>query len=163
MPDFSWLQIVSYTINGMIFWQWLRGKLVLRRFLVGRWEGSFARTQEDGIAIHCTLYVTEHKDRDNTALFYYRMQDLKSSTICIQGCDVLSNYDEDPLFFHRRIWRPFFLRAMHVSHGNGLWNDVDMPTHYAWDCRINSLFFRPKMQVTIKAPDTSFSGVLLKH
>src|SRR5215213_6472587 len=98
MPELSLIQIISYTVNAVFILQWLSGKVLLHKFLVGRWEGTLAREGDDGAVFHCTLYVTAHKDRDNTAVFCYQKKDLHSTQVCIQGVDMLSDYDGDLLF-----------------------------------------------------------------
>jgi hypothetical protein len=163
MPELSLLQVISYTVNSVFILQWLLSKMLLHKFLVGRWEGTLAREGDDGAVFHCTLYVAAHKDRDNTAVFCYQKKDLHSTQVCIQGVDILADYDGDLLFVWRRSWKPTFIRAMHVDLGNGTQNPDDMPKRYTWNCRVSSLFFRPKMAVDVKAFDVSFSGFLARH
>lgn len=158
------VRYLSLVINAGLFVQWLKSRIVLNSFLVGKWEGDLMPSDDEDDILHCMLYVAKHKDADDTAHLYYYKENLKSNERPAKGVDRLVGYDDDPFFALNKTWKPKFIR---VLHKNGVYkNEVgrEHPVSYDWDCKATSLFFNQKMMVTVKVKDSDlcFSGTLRK-
>jgi len=160
------IRYLSLIVNGVILYQWLRNRLLLNYFLVGKWEGVLIPSDNRDDVIKCILYVAKHKNSDSTAHLYYSKKTLSSSEISVKGVDELISYPDDIFFAKNRVWKPKFMR---VLHKNGVSdkepdNSRDHPVHYDWKCYITSLFFNQKMNVCVKSEssDLEFSGTLKK-
>lgn len=159
---------VSYLVNVIVFLNWLRNRVVLRRFLVGQWDGTFTKEGVDGIIFYCQLYVAGHRDKEDTAVFSYERRDLRTSFVGSRGADILESYDNDMWFVWRRTWNPRFVRHAHDSLTNVADEDAvlrgsELPKRYTWECRVKDLFFRPKMAVRIESIEGRYVGQLAKH
>lgn len=160
------IKLASYGVNGLILSLWLYAKVVVHKFLVGRWEGTLSPTDQPDTIYDCRLLLVGHKDRDNSGFLYYQHKDLRNGQILISGLDELDNYDHEKTFITNRIWSPKFVRAIHKCHGANPAEpppDKQLPVCYQWECKITALFFRPKMRVHIKGPSRTFCGMLRKH
>jgi hypothetical protein len=158
------IRCLSFLVNLVIFVQWIKSRVVLNSFLVGKWEGVFMPSDDKDDVISCTLYVAAHKDADDSAHLFYCKEHLASSETRVKGVDRLVTYDSNPLFIFNKTWRPKFIR---VLHKNGVYvNDQsrEHPASYNWDCEIISLLFNPKMKVVVQVKDSelTFSGTLRK-
>lgn len=115
---------------------------------------------DDSIFI-CQLIVAEQNDRDNAAFFYYEAKRLGDGVLLLRGLDKLQDYTDDFWFVKNRRWNTRFVREFNKSSNNGDSSD-NVPPYYSWTCDIVSLFFRPKMSVTINADGRVFEGLLSK-
>jgi hypothetical protein len=158
------LRYFSFAINVVLFVLWLRGRVVLNSFLVGRWEGVFEPSDGKDDIIKCTLYVACHKDTDNSAHLFYCKEHLDHNETRAKGVDSLVGYDSNVFFVVNRTWKPKFIRVMHK---NGVYASDECrehPSSYFWECTIISIFFRPKMKVKVRVRDSdlTFAGTLSK-
>lgn len=163
------LRVYSYVVNAFFIALWLRQRLFLNHFLAGRWDGTLKTVGADDAVLHCTLLISEHRDRDNTALLRYERRDLQTGQVTLRGVDILDDYDTDVLFVFRRQWRPRFIRDLHTGDTNHSMTSPSvqrlgsLPNIYQWNCKIQNLFFRPKLRVAISGADVSFEGAFLRR
>lgn len=169
MIDLSYLKLFSYAFNAVVAFTWLKRKLIQTLFLSGRWEGTLLCIESDNtnkdILLVCTLVVTNHPNHDNQAILYYEQENISRDRKKIQGVDKLHTYDENSFFFWNKVWKPQFVRLIHFD-GNTTIDEqetkIQLPKIYHWDCKICSMWFKEKMNVSIKSNDVTFVGSLQK-
>lgn len=163
--DIPWNEIikwVSIVVNVSVFAKWLWSKMVLSKFLLGRWEGNITNSQTN-VRIKCILIVTESSDRSNQALFYYEQK--HEHQIALRGVDELDDYDSDFLFIRKKQWKPIFIRQFHFVYKdeiNGAQIDFTETIKYSWDCKVNSIWTKPKLDITIEGNGVNLHGILHK-
>ncbi len=148
------VRYLSLLINVLLLLQWLKSKFVLDDFLVGRWEGTLFSDNGHGIVLTCVLYVARHKDKINTAHFYYFHVKPDSDEVVSKGLDRLETYPKNLWFIFNGEWNPTFIRLLHKS-GNLPPEECDgknngLPLSYIWTCKASSVFFQPRLEVQIK-------------
>lgn len=154
------VRYVSYLVNAVVILYWLKHRVVLNDFLAGRWEGVLTSQQGITIVYSCILYTARHDGRDNTAHLYYSKKNVAKNEVAVQGLDTLVKYNEGTFVFSRQ-WNPQFMRLFH----NNIPSEMQAaPPLYDWSCKIHSIFFSAKMEVTIQAAgeNLTFSGFLTK-
>lgn len=161
------VRYASFLINIVVFYYWLKQRIFLNNFLVGRWEGVLAPDENPDAVYHCILYMASRESNDNTGNLYYCHKDLKTGDALVKGLDELIDYN-DALFVFKREWNPRFIRVFHkeVEHLIDDSSSYDsLPMAYRWKCQILSIFFCAKMRVEITAvgQEIKFSGTLRKH
>jgi hypothetical protein len=144
---------------------WFNRKLVQRKFLAGRWEGTLVCTFSPSgtgldYIIDCTLVVTSHKGKDCKAYWYYEGKKNSADRKISRGVDKLINYSSDFLFFRKKLWNPKFVRLIHDDVRPGLKNNKALI--YNWECKVCDYWWKEKMEVKIKGEDIVFSGFLQK-
>ncbi len=160
LDPFDVIRIASIVINISFLYVWVKNRVSLRRFLVGKWEGHFKCDEGDGIYFKCQLIVAEQKDRDNAACFYYKAERPEDGVLILKGLDKLQDYKDDLFFVKNRQWKAKFIREFNKSTKTN--SEKNIPPFYEWKCDIISLFFRQKMQVKIDASGRIFNGLLTK-
>src|SRR6185437_796006 len=93
-------------------------------------------------AIKCTVMISKHRDKGNTAYIIYQRIDLNDDRRLISiGLDTLNHYERDLLFFYRRRWTPSFVRVFHKMK-----DDISLSkTRYDCQCDAESVFFKPRL------------------
>jgi hypothetical protein len=168
------VRYASFLVNAVVFYFWLKQRIVMNNFLAGRWEGVLTPSENPKAAYYCVLYVTSHKGKDNTGHLYYYKKNLDTDDIPVKGLDALMEYN-DAMFVFGRTWSPRFLRVFHkesvqIAPSPGQNADPNVkkspafPPVYQWNCTICSFIFSAKMEVTIEVEGQSlkFSGFLRK-
>lgn len=164
---FTWIPpftLISIIVNSVILVAWLRSKVLLDEFLVGRWEGTLKmdspESSQDCLLIECTLMISKHKDAHDEGYLYYRKINLNDNRCLTEGLDKLDHYDGDKLFVSRRKWNPGFRRVFHKCK---IHQDAP-PAIYNFQCKVVKLFFRPCMRVRVEHSDRSvWVGHWSKH
>lgn len=157
------IRYISYVVNLIILLGWIKNRVLLRKFLVGKWEGNFHdSTAGNGHHYQCQLIVAKQNDRDNAAFFYYEARSLNNGTVILRGLDRLQDSEEDNFFFClNRRWKATYVREFNKEEGNSSASNY-IPPHYEWTCRVVRLWYRPKMTVKIDANGRIFDGTLEK-
>lgn len=165
VDEINWLtilKILSVGINFFILIKWIRSKIVLNRFLVGRWEGNIVNAETEA-RLKCILIVSECAGRDNKAFFYYEQFD--NDEITVRGGDELDDYDSDRMFICNRQWKPVFFRQFHVGYNENAEKkviDFSESIRYEWHCQIQNIWTRPKLKITIVGNSINLNGKLHK-
>jgi len=164
------VRLLSVVVNVVLTVLWIKQRIVLKTYLAGRWQGTLVSEQNPQEVYKCTLYVADHRGKDNTAHLYYRWRDLETGTDLSKGLDEMIVFGDEMFVFGRR-WAPHFARVLHKEaiHPNGdRPRTGKMPVRYKWDCEILHFLFLAKMKVDItviadaQTKDCTFSGTLEK-
>jgi len=156
---------VSICLNLIIFFFWLRRKVVLSEFLEGHWVGSL-HAENDGVhTISCNLFCINHPGRDNSALLCYERKILACGTVTARGVDRLDAYTDRNWFFTDNCWNPAFVRLMHNHSGDiaPAVQRTQLPVRYSWQCKIIDRYFKQKLSITIGSGSCVFNGVFTKE
>ena len=165
LNNIDWISVLrwlSIIINVFIFIKWIRSKIVLNKFLIGRWEGNIINSTNLA-KLDCTLIVTECAERVNKAFFYY--EQIQAQSVLVRGVDELDDYDNDIWFIFNRRWLPQFFRQFHVAYNKemeGEQIDARETVKYKWYCSVHSILRKPKLKVKISGNGVNFEGVLHK-
>ncbi len=76
--------IISIIINFFFFKNWLLRKLILGRFLEGRWEGVLLcmddqKKLNQNVTLECSFIVTSHPKIENKGLLYYEQKRIQGN------------------------------------------------------------------------------------
>jgi hypothetical protein len=156
------LQGLSITISIIAVYKYVRSKIILNRFLLGRWEGYIVNCHTNA-KLDCMLIVTECATRLNKAYFTY--QQIHQQEITVRGADELHNYDDDFFFIWNKKWKPCFFRSFHISYNEeATIKEVDLTgnVEYKWICDVKNLFTKPKLEVAISGNGANLKGILHK-
>lgn len=154
----KWLSVI---INLIVFIKWIASKVVLNKFLLGRWEGNIVNNKD--IKLSCILIVTSRPERANKAFFYY--EQIQAQSILIRGVDELDDYEDDFLFIINKKWNAVFYREFHVAYNQEMQGeqiDARETVKYDWNCTVHNVLFKPKLKVLISGNGINFEGVLHK-
>lgn len=162
IPWLTILKILSVTINFLILYKWIMSKIILNRFLVGRWEGNIVNSKTKA-KLDCTLIVTECATRTNKAFFYY--EQVFNQEITVRGSDELNDYDSNGMFIWSKKWSPNFFRRFHVAYNDvvdATQIDFTGTVNYQWNCDVQNIWNKPKLKVAIAGNSVNLEGVLHK-
>lgn len=162
IPWLTILKILSVAGNLVILYKWIMSKIVLNRFLVGRWEGNIVNAVTEA-RLSCVLIVTECAGRDNKAFFYYEQFD--KDEITVRGGDELDDYDSDGMFIFKQQWKPVFFRQFHVGYNDKVDKkeiDFSESVRYQWHCEIQNIWSKPKLKIAIEGNSVNLNGKLHK-
>jgi len=160
---FDLLKWVSFAINLFIIFKWLRRKIILSRFIEGRWEGALISNQENPVKLDCKLLITSSTERANKGFFYY--EQIQSENITVRGVDALNDYETNNLFCFNGIWKASFIREFHVAYDKemkGKQIDAREVVQYKWECKVCSIFTKPKIKTKLTGNGVEFEGTLHK-
>ena len=156
------LKILSVAINIFVLIRWIRGKIILNKFLLGRWEGNMVNSTTQA-KLDCILIVTECAERANKAFFYY--EQTYKQEITVRGGDELHDYDSDTLFIRNKKWKPVFFRQFHIAYNDvvgATQADFTGTVNYQWNCDIQNIWTKPKIKIAISGNSIELKGVLHK-
>lgn len=168
-PYTIYFRYLSIFINLLVFYFWLKSKLVQSIFLSGRWEGTLLCTRSDDsnidVKLDCILIINRHSKNDNTAILYYKQTSIGENRKYIQGVDLLHNFNPSSFFFWHKKWEPTFIRELHIDKSTiTSTENTDLKKVYNWNCNITSYWLKEKMALIVQSQsqDVAFKGNLQK-
>jgi hypothetical protein len=145
------LKALSFIVNGVFAFIWLRRRLNMHLFLQGHWHGSLSRADQPGLIYAVDLFMSDHKNQSDSGIMIYQVSELASQKVLFSGIDVLREYDGNLFFALNRKWKPEFVRRFHVTYpDNGGAAPPDfMPIRYRYECVARSLWVRPSLELAV--------------
>jgi len=157
--------IVSLIINSVALLYWLRRKLRLNEFIVGKWEGTLDGDKSETSSLWCELIVCERNDRDSAAYLIYESRCLTTKKLFFVGVDKHKKHHYFPALTLSRKWSSQFERYIQ-------WTDPDLKVpeltegqplpKYEWKSTLKSIFWRPKLDVEMAGNGVTYKGELSK-
>lgn len=157
---FNW---ASRLVTVLVLMAYISRKLILKKFLVGRWEGELSTSDYPNQTLHCVLVVSRLEQRNNSAFLIYKCEDTSTQFLRFAGTDRLINHIDSAIFSLSRKWSADFVRCSHQVFYETEMEKISPaqpPSRYHWSCTIDSIFLDPKMTVKITGSGPDFSGSL---
>jgi len=138
---FEAIRYLSYLINAIILFIWIKQKALLNYYLVGRWEGSLIDKTDPNIIIKCIIYISCHKNSCKGYLFY---ETKISDEIIANGVDRIIQYEDSDILPNE--WYPIFERVFHKElQSKQIYENA---ATYQFKCIIKKRWFKDRMATT---------------
>lgn len=143
IPWSSWPSIVSFVINLVVVYGWVRKRIHVEEFTAGAWQGELCPDLVDPQSckshrIKCTLLVVKMPGDSVGYMNYERFDILADKKILMFGLDKLTKYETYWNFFWNRKWEPEFTRCFH-KFADGTEDAKQVAFRY--QCRVTKFWF----------------------